>query len=235
MPIGGFRITGSDKMIKIGQVMRFAVVPLAVLISAPSVSAQYFGGYGFGGGWSAPAATAGESHARGMSDVIRARSEAQQSAAIAATQFEQARRAYLENREFAARSFVEQRQLRDEFRRSGLNSFFGDKDRLATFVDTRRLQPLTSSEFDDTSGEIAWPFALSMPEDAELREELSEQFRKLASEGSLDPGERAEISRLIRQWRDDFGGRRDAFSASDFSEGARFLGRLDAQIRGNFR
>jgi len=170
-----------------------------------------------------------------LSDVIRARSDAQQSAAIAATQFEQARRAYMENREFAARSFVEQRQLRDEYRKSGLNTFFGDKEKLATFVDTRRLQPLTSSEFDDSSGEIAWPFALSMPEDEELREELSEQFRKLASEGSLNPGERVEISRKIRQWRDDLGQRRNDFSASEFSEGARFLGRLDAHIRGDFR
>ncbi len=197
---------------------------------APSLaSAQFIGGF-----WQGRAATAGESHARGFADVIRSHSEAQLRGAMAAREFEEARRSYLENREFAARSYIERRRLRDEYRESGYSSRFPNKEKLAAYVESRRLAPLTSSEFDETSGEVAWPLPLALPQDEETRQQVSEMCRKWARDEGLEPEEIMELSELLREWRNDLAERRDSLSDSEFSYAARFLGRLDAHLKGDF-
>lgn len=215
---------------------------IAAVVFATSSGAQVFaqgaGYYGYyppgywdyGGG----AATAQESYARGIADVIRARSQAAVDVARAATEAEQARALYLKNRNYATRSFVENRAIRDEYRKTADNTFYKSKEKLADYVEKRKLKPLTQSEFYESTGEISWPFGLMHPEDAEQRERLQELFTKRAEEGSLTPEEYIEANRLIREWRLELADHRDDFSASDVTDAARFLSRLQMELKGDF-
>jgi hypothetical protein len=202
-----------------------------------AASAQYgwYGYPGFGGGYPVEgAATAGESYARGLADVIRSRSMAAVASARAAEELEEARKKYLENRDYAARSFVERRALRDQYREQADNTFYKSDEKLAKYVESRRLKPLTSSEFYEPTGDISWPLVLSLPEDSERRKRVSELFAKRADEGSLPPEQYVELNELLRQWRTDLINYEDQFPRSDLARGARFLNRLAMTLQGDF-
>jgi len=207
----------------------------AVTMNAASAQYGWYGYPGFGGGYPVEgAATAGESYARGLADVIRSRSMAAVASARAAEEFEEARRKYLENRDYAARSFLERRAMRDQYREQADNTFYKSDEKLANYVESRRLKPLTSSEFYEPTGDISWPLVLSMTGDSERRQRVSELFAKRAEEGSLPPEQYVELNKLLRQWRSDLVNYEDQFPRSDLTHGARFLSRLAMTLRGDF-
>ncbi len=156
--------------------------------TSPDVTVDY-GGYaaavGAVGAGGRHASTAQEGMARGMSDVIRARGQASVDVARAATEAERARRAYLENQNFAVSSFVENRAIRDQYRATADNTFYKSKEKLQAYVASRRLQPLSRTEFYESTGEINWPIGLLHPHDEKGRKEVEALFAKRASDGSL--------------------------------------------------
>lgn len=206
-----------------------AMMPGKLAFSQFYTPSYLSGGYG----WDSGASTAQESYARGLADVIRARSEAQLYGAQATTEMEQARRAYIQNRNLAAESFVERRRLRDEYRETADNTFYKSKEKLAAYVEGKKTQPLSSSEFDPTSGDLSWPYVLSLPEDQDRREQITRAFEIRAKEGGLDPSEVREASNLIVEWRNALSDRTDEFSMSELASAARFLNRLNAELKTN--
>ncbi len=206
------------------------------------VDVQYGGGYGgggygggYGGMWGRGASTAQEGMARGMADVIRARGQASVDVARATTESERARRAYLENQNFAVSSFVENRAIRDAYRATADNTFYKSKEKLAAYVENRRLQPLSKTEFYESTGEINWPIGLLHPHDEKGRKEVEALFKKRAQDGSLSPAEYVRLNKLLRDWVNHIGAHRDDFSASDTSEAARFLRRLEMNLKTDFQ
>lgn len=195
---------------------------------------DYSGGGGLWGG-GRHASTAQEGMARGMSDVIRARGQASVDVARAATESERARRAYQENRNFAVSSFVENRAIRDQYRATADNTFYKSKEKLAAYVESRRLKPLTRSEFYEGTGEINWPIGLLHPHDEKGRKEVEALFTKRATEGSLTPAEYVRLNKLLRDWVNHIGSHRDAFSSSDTKDAARFLRRLEMNLKTDFQ
>jgi hypothetical protein len=193
------------------------------------------GGGGLWGGGGRHASTAQEGMARGMSDVIRARGQASVDVAKAATESERARRAYQENRNFAVSSFVENRAIRDEYRANADNTFYKSKEKLATYVESRRLQPLTRSEFYQGTGEINWPIGLLHPHDEKGRKEVEALFTKRAAEGSLTPAEYVRLNELLNYWVNHTGSHRDTYSSSDTKDAARFLRRLQVNVKADFQ
>lgn len=204
------------------------------------VNVQSSGGYGsgvgvYGGMWGGRgASTAQEGMARGMADVIRSRGQASVDIAKAATESERARRAYQENQNFAVSSFVENRAIRDAYRATADNTFYKSKEKLAAYVETRRLQPLSKTEFYESTGEINWPIGLLHPHDEKGRREVEALFKKRAQEGSLTPAEYVRLNKLLRTWVNHIGSHRDDFSASDTKEAARFLRRLEMNLKNDF-
>ena len=204
--------------------------------SQANYDVTYSGG-GYGGWWGGRnhASTAQEGMARGMADVIRSRGEAAVDVARAATEGERARRAYMENRNFAVRSFVENRAIRDEYRANADNTFYKSKEKLAAYVATRRFQPLSRTEFYEETGEINWPIGLLHPAYEKGRKEVEALFAKRATNGSLSPEEYVRLNKLLRDWVNHTPAHRDDFSATDTKEAARFLRRLEINLKGDFQ
>lgn len=178
----------------------------------------YFGPGSFG--------TVFESHARGVAALTRARTLAQIDLAVAQSEYEQARRAAIENNVLATRAFLEQRQLRDNFRETADNSFYKSKAKLAAYVAKRQLKPLTAEELDPLTGKISWPTLLELQEHELIRERVNALFGTRAEQDGLSPEESAEASRLLYEWRDQLSAQREGFSQREVVTAARFLGRL---------
>ena len=191
------------------------------------------GGYGYGvyGRGFGRASTAAEGMARGMSDVIRSRGQAAVDYARAATESERTRRLYLENRNFAISSFVQNRAIRDEYRER-INS--EKREKLAAYVQSKQFQPLTRSEFYETTGEVNWPIALLHPHDEKGRQEIDALFRERAMKGSLAPEEYIRLNKLLSIWANHVSTHNNDFTGSQIREGVRFLRRLEMLLKGDF-
>ena len=236
---------GSDRASKTSSTLHHRHRALfALLIGAmlPSAAARAqavgadigaYGGYGAGiyaGGEGYGASTVYGSRARGLADIIRARSQAMMDAAAAATQFEEAREEYITNRTYATKQFLARRVLRQQYHEEQVQA---DRERLAEYLASRELQPLTSSEFYPGTGEISWPLLLADPAAEKGRKRIEELFAKRAKEGELSATERAEASKLLAEWRNSLPLRytdSESVSRSEITEAARFLNRLNAML-----
>lgn len=194
------------------------------------------GGYGYGFGYGnyggGHASTAEEGMARGMSDVIRSRGQAAVDYARAATESEKARRAYQENRNFAVNSFVENRAIRDDYRERRSDA---KKEKLAAYIKSRQLQPLSKTEFYESTGEINWPIGLMHPHDENGRKQIEALFIERANKGSLAATEHIRLNKLLNDWVYHVGTHEADFSMSDITEATRFLRRLEILLKGDFQ
>lgn len=205
--------------------------------AAGTVSAQtgwYGYPFGCGGYHQHHASTAQEGFARGVADVIRARSQAALMDAQAVGYLEDGRRKYLENGNFAVRSFLARRALRDEYRKGADNTFYKSPEKLARYVEKRRLKPLTKSKFFAPSGEISWPLSLATAGDARHRDRVSALVAKWAKARSLVPEESIELAVLLKDWRRKLERNPHELPRSEVVHGARFLDRLAATASGRF-
>ncbi|WP_201767208.1 hypothetical protein [Rhodopirellula sallentina] len=189
-------------------------------------------GYGYGAYRGGHASTAEEGMARGMADVIRSRAQASVSYSQAATEAERARRAYLENRNFAISSFVENRAIRDEFRRKQSEA---KKEKLAAYIKSREYQPLTSSDFYEPTGKISWPLGLMHPHDEKGRKEIEELFAKRAKDGTLSAEEYIRLNKLLNMWVYHVEDHASDFSASEITRSVRFLRRLEKMLKEDYQ
>ncbi|MCM2372542.1 hypothetical protein [Aporhodopirellula aestuarii] len=189
-------------------------------------------GYGYGAYRSGHASTAEEGMARGIADVIRSRGQAALSYSQAATEAERARRAYLENRNFAIKSYVENRAIRDELRKKQSDE---RKEKLAAYIKSREYRPLSSSEFYEPTGEISWPIALQHPHDAKGRQEIEELFAARAEKGSLPAEDYIRLNKLLNSWVYHVEDHQADFSVNEVDTAVRFLRRLEKLIKEDYQ
>ncbi|MEM6363368.1 MAG: hypothetical protein AAF745_03005 [Planctomycetota bacterium] len=188
-------------------------------------------------GWPAPrlgvgySSTAQEGMARGMADVIRSRGDAAVSAAQAATQAEQARRGYLENRKFAAQNYLEIRSMRKAYNAERLAE---KREKMLAYHKSREILPLTDEELDPTTGDVQWPVALTHPNHSEGRQEVEALLAKRAKYGVLDGGDHIRLSRLLNSWVNHVSDHSSDYAASDISEAVRFIRRLQLVIKSDY-
>lgn len=140
------------------------ILSLSVLAACASiVHAQFAVGVGRWGG-NNKAATVGESHARGMSDVIRARGEYEMNSAEARLKREEVRSAELDNRMKTAQTYFSMREA-NKYARFGTDSTKRSQREYnqARFVrhgqegDPKRLR---SGQLDPINGKLSWPVTL---------------------------------------------------------------------------
>ncbi|MCO8121077.1 hypothetical protein NHH03_04955 [Stieleria sp. TO1_6] len=203
-------------------------LPLAWGIFPPSAAAQnaYFG-YS-----NNRASTVAEGYARGLSDVIRSRADARAMDAQTATELQNTRAQYYQNRVLAAQTFVEQKRLQDEYQNEQRAT---DRYKLSAYLETKKLNPLGDSEFDESSGQINWPPILDQPQDESTRQLINDVFAKRAKQGSLSSQDYLQGTATIKKWRQELVAYKDLFPKPDLQEAARFLNRLDGTLKGDLR
>ena len=196
--------------------------------TSPSVGVGFYGG-----GWNrGHASTAQEGMARGLADVIRARGQGSVDQARANTENERARRAYMENRNFAVQSFVENRAIRDAYRRREFDEKY---EKLASYLESKRMEPLSNFEFYENTGDVNWPIGLMHPRHKKGREEIEALLRKRAQDGSLPAEQYIRLNKLVRDWVNHMGDLKEDFSIAEVREATRFLRRLEMTLKGDLQ
>ena len=197
---------------------RFAL-SLLVFTLAATASAQY-GGYGYGG-WGGHSSTLEEGVQHGAADLVRSRGMANLLNAQAATQFEQARHDYLDNRLKATQTYFDMRKYNDEARRAKDTSPLS----MEQYVRIARQQApdqLGTSQLDPLTGAIGWPVSLKKPEYDPLRKKLDGLFQQRAS-GYADPSAlTAACTEFLEKIKADL----MKFDPSDYVKAKKFLDSL---------
>jgi hypothetical protein len=150
-----------------------------VLVAARPAQAQFFYPY------QARAATAGESYARGVSDVVRAAGEASLLRSEAAINVEEARSKYLDNRLKGTETYFEMRRRNKEYREAERGPR-ASSEQLFRLAHENVPSKLSVSELDPVTGEIAWPILLRRDEFEPYRNDLEACYREWANaQGNL--------------------------------------------------
>jgi hypothetical protein len=213
-----------------------AAVFLATLSANRSSDGQagYYGPvdpyYGYGP-YGYRASTAGEGYARGMADVIRSYGENNLANARAQRDWEDARRAYIENRVRATEAFYERRALYDQHLAA---KHYEEREKANAWLEKIRLEDLNAQEFNVDTGQIHWPRLLADPQYQNVRAQLDLLFVKRAQYGELDAQDFARAESLIKQWRAHLTSQRDSIPDVLLRDGLRFLLRLNRELEHNY-
>jgi hypothetical protein len=185
---------------------------------APMAWAQYPPGYGYGYGGYGHASTLEEGIQRGAADLVRSQGMAALQNAQAATQFEQARTEYLDNRLKATQTYFAMRKYNDEARRAKDTSPLS----MEQYVRIARQQApdaLVTSQLDPLTGAIGWPVSLKKPEYEAMRKKIETLFQQRASGYPDYAGLSAACSTFLDQLKTDL----PKFDPNDYVKAKKFL------------
>jgi hypothetical protein len=145
----------------------------------------------------------------------------------AANQFEQARRAYIENRMKATQTYFEMRRYNEEARRAMRSSPLS----LEQYVRLAREQApeaLTATQLDPLTGTISWPAPLRVAEYEPFRNRIERLFQDRAT-GYVVYG---EIQRVCEEFLDQLKVDIEKFPPNDYVAARKFLDSLSWAARG---
>jgi hypothetical protein len=191
---------------------------LVLVVAAASVAFGQAGGFIYQPTFSS---TVEEGAQRGAADLVRSKGMANLLNSMAATEFEQARKSYIDNRLKATQTYFDMKRVNDEYRRAKDTSPLS----MEQYVRLARVQApdqLGTSQLDPLTGAIGWPGPLRRPEYAELRKKLDELFHQRAA-GYVDYS--ALISaceEFLTQLKNDL----PKFPPSDYLTARKFLDSL---------
>lgn len=193
---------------------------LLIILPIAAVRAQW-GDYGY------HSSTLEEGVQRGYADVVRSRGMANLLNSQAATQYEQARKAYIENQLKATQTYFEMRRYNTEARRAE----HGTPLSMEQYVRLAREQapdPLTATQLDPLTGTVSWPAPLRTKEYEPLRKRIDRLFQDRAT-GYLVYG---EIQQAIQELADQLKADIMKFPANDYVAAKKFLDSLIWAARG---
>ncbi|MGY8769657.1 MAG: hypothetical protein ACKVH8_14665 [Pirellulales bacterium] len=203
----------------------FALVILPLVAS--TASAQWYNNNG-----GSRASTVGESHARGLSEIVRSSGEANLNNSAAAINVEEARSKYIENRNEAQQVWFEMRRRNDAYRAEKA----GPKptsEQLFRLNKQRAPKRLANSEIDPLTGDIAWPFILTDTPYTEYRAKLDQAFTTRAEHGSYaSVSQYNEVTNTANAMNDVLKSKIREYKPQDYTNASSFMKALiyDAQF-----
>ena len=166
------------------------LIIVVVTLAARPVSAQYQPPY-----YQARASTAGESHARGMSEVVRAAGDTNLRNSEAAINYEAARSAELDNNLKYTETHYEKKEINRAYRESRRRPPL-TTEQAHRLAKARAPKRPNGSQLDQITGEIDWPFLLQTDEFSGYCKKLEGLFSSRAeTEGSIGYRQYSEIKR----------------------------------------
>jgi hypothetical protein len=198
--------------------------------------AQYYGGWDRGwrsrsGNVERSARTRRESYAYGLSDVTRARSQANLTNAQALSTLSDVRRNEIQNNLDYTNMFFDRRRINAAYQESQRRPR-ATSEQLARFAAEGMPSRSSGSQIDSITGEISWPFVLQASEFDEYRKTIDELFKYRAVTGSVmgrDPylQTRAATDDLMTAFR----GQIRELRPNEFTEGRQFIEMLKYESR----
>jgi hypothetical protein len=177
-----------------------------------------------------PASTAAEGYARGVSGVIQAQGQRNLSNSQAAINMTDARSSQIDNQLKSVNAYW---QKQDIYSQHLQQQNYKIEQTRAILLAKNQLQPLTSEEFDSTTGRITWPKVLTQKQYDPYRDTLDKLFQDRAQQGYLSGQEYAEASTASKDWHNMMAAQSNLYPASILDQMLRFLLKLDRELDDN--
>lgn len=206
-------------------ILRFLILIITVS-AASTASAQWINN---------KAATAGESYARGVSDITRARAQASIDYSKSRLIDTESRSRELDNHLKTGQTFYEMRRMTREAKFGTPEEKYEKKiqneQRFAAQVRKRKQNVLTDEQLDPLTGEINWPSMLMDPSYDAYRANLEDLFATRARyDGQLSYEASYEIESEIKKFRKALKANLDKLGDERYLAGVRFLRAMNQTI-----
>jgi hypothetical protein len=206
---------------------------LAIVAIVAVADAQWRGRYYYRGN---RAATVGESHARGMSELVRARGQLELDSSAARINRAEARSRELDNRLKATNTYFEMRNINREQRFGTEQERYerrsrNNEQRFAAAAARGNPNELTYRQLDPATGKITWPFSLMDPKFEEYRERLDDLFARRATyNGQVTFEMYSEIRQTTDEFLETLRGEIRNMETRPYMEARRFVNALAYQV-----
>jgi hypothetical protein len=176
--------------------MKTAIFASAVLAIVGVVAAQYpYPGYA-PPYYESRASTAGESYARGMSDIISSAGQANLMNSEAAKNYEDARKKNIENHLTYTNTYFEMRRQNKEARAAERSGSLSQDQLYRIAADAAPKRP-SASKLDPITGQINWPIIMRDPRYEEEMRRLDALFaERAAKQGNIGASTYREIEAI---------------------------------------
>jgi hypothetical protein len=199
-----------------------AAAIVTLLGSATTARAQYEP-YMYGYNQPTFSSTAEEGIQRGFADVIRSAGAANLMNSEASKNWEEGRKAYIENRQLWTQTYFEMQQMNRQYRAEKAGPKPTAED-LYRFAKDRAPDRLSPSELDPLTAAIDWPLALNDPAFEEQRKQMEELFAKrMTAEGTANPDTYFAIRRTGQAMEDELKTRVRDFSPNTYMAAKKFI------------
>ncbi|PQO33927.1 hypothetical protein [Blastopirellula marina] len=163
-------------------VPRTLLAALVMPLLVSSCYAQYYGGpYGYGYGYSS---TAAEGAAHGLADVVRSAGSYNLDTSRAMVNVEDARKAYIQNRELAQETWFDMRRRNDAYRAEKRGPA-PTSEQIFRINAQRAPSRLNDDQIDPVTGELHWPLLLTSAIYDPYRKVIDKGFEVRAQQGSF--------------------------------------------------
>ncbi len=175
--------------------------------------------------------TVGESHARGMADLVRSRGQAAYDGSEAAKNLTQARSAQIDNQyKWTQTYFAMQEENRRA--RAAKRGPRPTEEQLIRYAQAGKPKPLTSEQLDPATGKIGWTQELRREPFALDRDVLEPIFgRRAASNGVVSDDDYDKIQEIVSDMQRDLKGRVKKVPANDYIAAKRLLESLAYEVK----
>lgn len=199
---------------------------LVIAVGASLALAQYYGGAYVDN----RAATAGESYARGMADVVRSQGAANLLNSEAAINMTEAARRDMENREQWTDTYFQMRQKNKEYRAAERRPR-GTREDWVRYAAAGKPERLSPSELDSVTGKIKWPPLLTRSEFDASRADIEGLFAKRAAYGGGTWDDTSQITAAISTAEQELKNIISKVPSQDYMTAKRFLESLAFENR----
>ncbi|MDA8745417.1 hypothetical protein N9N28_12355 [Rubripirellula amarantea] len=164
--------------------------------SQPAQNSNVYGGGGWGGGYHS--STAAGDAMQGMSSAISAQGQKNLNDSLALRNLTAARSSSIDNQVKHTEAY---RWREDSAKQRQQQQIAEHRAKMEPWLAKKRLQPLTSQQYDRTSGTVHWPMLCADPAYEAYRKRLDELLAKQADYGALSMEEYMEVEKTIKDWR----------------------------------
>jgi len=174
--------------------------------------------------------TAAEGYQRGLGSVISSQGQKNLDDSQAAINMTDARSNQIDNQVKSVNAYWEKKDIYNQHLQQQNYKIAQTREMLLA---KNRLQPLTSEEFDRTTGNITWLKVLEQPQYDQYRNELDELFQKRAQQGYLSSTDYVAATQASQAWHNMMAAQKGEYPSSILDQMLRFLAKLNRDLDDN--
>lgn len=164
--------------------------------------------------------TAAEGYQRGAAAVIAAQGQRNLDDSQARINNQDAYSMALDNSVKSVNTYWEKRDI---FNQRQAQKNYETAQRRDSWLARNRLEPLSTAQFDRTTGAINWPQILMQPEFDSYRKVFDEMFKKRAVDGALTGDDYMAATAASREWRAMLSSQQNVYPPAILRQMLRFI------------